>query len=295
LAATAGRVKGGAFAVIAMGKLGGREMTAGSDLDLVFVYEVPAGVETSDGPKPQPTSVYFARLAQRLIAALTVQTSDGGLYEVDMRLRPTGNKGPVAVSLDSFHRYYLTREAWTWERLALTRARVITAPEPLRHNVEQTIRQALTGETEPAQLAADVKDMRSKIAAQFSGKSRWDLKFAAGGLVDIEFLAQYLQLRHGKELPEILDQNTLTALERSRRAGILAPEDADVLLAAAKLQHALTQVLRIAIDGVLDPGKASFGLKALLTRAAGLADFAALERELFSLQNSAHAIFERML
>ena len=100
LSLSAGRVNGGAFAVIAMGKLGGREMNAGSDLDLIFVYDAPAAVEASDGAKPLPVSTYYARLAQRLISALTVATAEGGLYDVDMRLRPTGNKGPVAVSLE---------------------------------------------------------------------------------------------------------------------------------------------------------------------------------------------------
>lgn len=295
LAQSAGRVKDSAFAVIALGKLGGREMTAGSDLDLVFVYDVPGAVETSDGPKSLPSSVYFARLAQRLIAALTVRTSDGALYDVDMRLRPTGNKGPVAVSLDSFDRYYLTREAWTWERLALTRARVIAGPRDLRDRLEHTIHRALTNEIDQARLAADVKDMRARIAAQFAGKSRWDLKFAAGGLVDIEFATQYLQLRHARDVPQILEQNTLMALERLRSADILAQGDADALLAAAKLEHALTQVLRIALDDVLDPAAASSGLKTLLARVGGSADFAALERNLFSLQFQAHAIFERVI
>ena len=113
LAASAGRIAGAGFAVVAMGKLGGREMTASSDLDLVFVYEVPPGVEASNGPRPLSPSLYFARLAQRLIAALTTPTAAGTLYEVDMRLRPTGNKGPVAVSLKSFADYHAS-ESWTW-------------------------------------------------------------------------------------------------------------------------------------------------------------------------------------
>ncbi|HEY0301139.1 MAG TPA: bifunctional [glutamine synthetase] adenylyltransferase/[glutamine synthetase]-adenylyl-L-tyrosine phosphorylase, partial [Rhizomicrobium sp.] len=119
LAETAGTIPGGAFAVVAMGKLGGREMTAGSDLDLIFVYDVSDSAEHSDGPRPLPVIVYYARLAQRFIAALTAHTAAGGLYDVDMRLRPTGNKGPAAVSLASFARYH-AGESWTWERLALT-------------------------------------------------------------------------------------------------------------------------------------------------------------------------------
>src|SRR6185312_12060537 len=134
LAESAGRMPGGAFAVIAMGKLGGREMTAASDLDLIFIYDAPPDAET-DGPKNLSAVVYYARLAQRLISALTTPTAAGTLYEVDMRLRPTGNKGPVAVSLESFNRYHAS-ESWTWEHMALTRARVICAPPASREKIE---------------------------------------------------------------------------------------------------------------------------------------------------------------
>ncbi|HEX3673142.1 MAG TPA: bifunctional [glutamine synthetase] adenylyltransferase/[glutamine synthetase]-adenylyl-L-tyrosine phosphorylase, partial [Rhizomicrobium sp.] len=210
LALSAGRAPG-AFAVIAMGKLGGRELTASSDLDLIFVYDAPSGAEASDGAKPLPLSVYYMRLAQRLIAALTVPTGAGVLYEVDMRLRPTGNKGPVAVSLETFARYH-AEESWTWERMALTRARVVAAPDVLRAGIEGVIRGTLTGSSDAAKLAADAADMREKIAAQFPGKSLWDLKYAPGGLVDIEFIAQMLQLREGKA--QIFDTNTMAALEK---------------------------------------------------------------------------------
>ena len=125
-----------------MGKLGGREMTASSDLDLVFVYDVPPGVEDSDGAKPLPPTLYFARLAQRLIAALTTPTAAGTLYEVDMRLRPTGNKGPAAVSLKSFVDYHAS-ESWTWEHMALTRARLMAGPESLWRRLDEEIRRRL--------------------------------------------------------------------------------------------------------------------------------------------------------
>ncbi len=216
LAETAGRIPGAQFAVVAMGKLGGREMTAGSDLDLIFVYDVPDGVEASDGPRPVPVIVYYARLAQRFIAALTVHTAVGGLYEVDMRLRPTGNKGPAAVSLASFARYH-AEESWTWERMALTRARAIAAPPRLAADVEAVIRKTLTTPAERSKLIADARDMREKLAAQFPGKNRWDLKFAPGGLVDIEFIAQALQLvRRESGHPGALDTNTIAALQEAR-------------------------------------------------------------------------------
>ncbi|MGH6871981.1 MAG: bifunctional [glutamine synthetase] adenylyltransferase/[glutamine synthetase]-adenylyl-L-tyrosine phosphorylase [Rhizomicrobium sp.] len=294
LAAASGHISGGAFAVIAMGKLGGREMTAASDLDLIFVYDAPADVETSYGAKPLPVSLYYGRLAQRLIAALTAPTAAGVLYEVDMRLRPTGNKGPVAVSLETFSRYH-AGESWTWERMALTRARVISAPDSLRTDVEAVIRGTLSTPADATELAADARDMRGKIAAQFPGKSVWDLKYARGGLVDIEFVAQMLQLRDAHAFPEVLDVNTIAALEKLAAYGALSAADAQTLLSTARTENALSQVLRIAVDGTLEPGEASSGLKSLLAHAAGAQDFAGLEASLRDAQRRVRAIFDRVM
>src|SRR6185503_11399671 len=203
LAAQAGAIPGAEFAVIAMGKLGGREMTASSDLDLVFVYDVPEGVESSDGTRPLSPTLYFARLAQRLISALTTPTGAGTLYEVDMRLRPSGNKGPAAVSLKTFADYH-ERESWTWEHLALTRARLVAGPQALRAKIEAEIARRLTMARPKDRILADARDMREKIAAQYPGHNHWDLKYAPGGLIDIEFLAQTLQLIHAAAHPDIL-------------------------------------------------------------------------------------------
>ena len=268
----ASRVEGGRFAVIAMGKLGGLEMNAASDLDLIFVY---------DAPDMSAAVLHYARLAQRLIVALTALTGAGGLYEVDMRLRPTGNKGPVAVSLESFRRYHES-EAWTWERLALTRARAIAGSPELGREVEAVIRAALLAKSDDVKLVSDARDMREKLTGQFPGKSRWDLKFAPGGLVDIEFVAQTLQLQRG-----VFDTNTTAALEKL--GGL------DVLIEASSFQHALMQVLRIAVDGTLDPAQATPGLKALLARTGDANDFAELEARLAELQTQAHAMFEGVM
>ncbi len=293
LAESAGRMPRGAFAVIAMGKLGGREMSAASDLDLIFVYDAPEDAQT-DGAKKLPAVVYYARLAQRFIAALTTPTAAGTLYEVDMRLRPTGNKGPVAVSLESFMRYH-AGEAWTWEHLALTRARVVAAPEPLREQVEATIRKALASRIDDARLFADARDMRQRLATEFPGKNCWDLKFAPGGLVDIEFIAQTLQLHAAPQMPETLDPNTIAALQKLTRAGVLAGPDAAALIDAAELESALTHVLRIAVEGTLDPATATPGLKTLLMRADGSENFEALELRLADAQMAVREIFGRVM
>ncbi|HWC63607.1 MAG TPA: bifunctional [glutamine synthetase] adenylyltransferase/[glutamine synthetase]-adenylyl-L-tyrosine phosphorylase, partial [Rhizomicrobium sp.] len=293
LAAGAGRVRDAGFTVIAMGKLGGREMTASSDLDLVFVYDMPPGVENSDGAKPLPASLYFARLAQRLIAALTTPTAAGTLYDVDMRLRPTGNKGPAAVSLKSFVDYHAS-ESWTWELMALTRARVVAGPDALGRRVQDAIRRRLTAAPSRPEILADVREMREKVAAQYPGRSIWDLKYAPGGLMDIEFIAQTLQLLHAHARPDILDTNTIRALTKIAEAGFLGSADATLLREAADLHQALTQTLRIALDEPLNPDEATPALKSLLARAGGAADFAELETRLGRLQEAVRAVFLRL-
>ncbi len=216
-----GRVPGGAAAVLAMGKLGGREMTASSDLDLIVVYDFDPEAVQSDGARPLSATQYYTRLTQRLIAALSAPTAEGTLYEVDMRLRPSGQKGPVATQLSSFVEYQ-AKEAWTWEHLALTRARVLTGPPQLRQRVEAAVRAALTDPVDPAKITADVLDMRNRIAAEKGTENIWELKQVRGGLVDLEFIAQYLQLIHGPAHPEVLDQNTLAAFQKLQAAGVLA-------------------------------------------------------------------------
>lgn len=294
LAESHGKVSGGSFAVIAMGKLGGAEMTAASDLDLIFVYDVPPGTEASDGSKPLPVSLYYGRLAQRLIAALTVPTAEGSLYEVDMQLRPTGNKGPVAVSLESFTRYHAS-ESWTWERLALTRARVIAGSPALASAVRDVIRHTLCRRSDKEAIRVDAADMRRKVAALYPGKNAFDLKYVRGGLMDIDFTAQTLELQYAQHDPAILAQATLVALARLKAEHILPEADAIVLRAAADLQFCLLQVLRIAVDGPLDPAAATPGLKALLARAGGVERFENLERLLSDLQHRAHEVFVRLI
>jgi len=294
LASRAGIVEDGSFCIVAMGRLGGREMTSASDLDLIFIYDAPPHAESSSGPRRMPVMVYYAKLAQRLIAALTVQTAEGGMYEVDMRLRPTGNKGPAAVSRESFERYNL-EDAWTWERLALARARVIAGPPQLANGIKQIIRDSLTRKMDPGRLAFDVRDMRRKLESQFPARGPWDLKFARGGLVDIEFIVEFFQLRHAWEAPDILEPNTISALERLREAGFLPEADAETLIGTARLELDLLQILRMAVTGAFDPQHATPAMKALLLRATGAEDFTALENRLVRAQNATHAIFDKFL
>ena len=274
-----GRVPGGGAVVVAMGKLGGRELSASSDLDLIVVYDFDPSATQSDGEKPLAPSQYYARYTQRLIAHLSAPTAEGTLYEVDMRLRPSGQKGPVAAQLSTFREYQAT-EAWTWEHLALTRARVITGPPGLRSAVEAAIRDTLVRPRDRAVISKDVQDMRARIAADKGTDRIWDLKQVRGGLVDLEFIAQHLQLIHAAAHPEVLDQNTLAAYRKLAEAGVLSGADAERLTQATRLLHNLNQILRLCLEEPFDPATAPSGLKALLARAGDAPDFATLEGEL---------------
>jgi len=274
---------------LALGKLGGREMTATSDLDLILLYDHAEGA-SSDGRRPLAGPQYFARFTQRLIAALSAPTAEGRLYDVDFRLRPSGRAGPLATHIAGFERYQ-REEAWTWEHMALTRGRVIVADGSLRARSEGAIRAVLELPREPSKLRSDVAEMRERVAREKGGEGAWDLKLAPGGLLDVEFLAQTLQLAHAHARADCLSTNTEEALIRLGRAGLLPPDDADSLIEACQLQHALTQILRVCLETPFDPASASPGLKALLARAGGLPDFAALDAHLREVQARVRQLF----
>ncbi|MEE4015745.1 bifunctional [glutamine synthetase] adenylyltransferase/[glutamine synthetase]-adenylyl-L-tyrosine phosphorylase [Roseibium sp. FZY0029] len=290
-----GTVPGGNVAVLAMGKLGGREMTAASDLDLILLYEAPEDVKQSDGNRPLAITQYYTRLTQRLVTALSAPTAEGSLYEVDFRLRPSGNAGPLATNLDGFIAYQ-KKEAWTWEHMALTRGRVIASTTPeFKQKIVDSISGTLVQSRDLTKLADDVRTMRARIEKEKGTKDVWDLKQVAGGLVDIEFLSQFLQLAHARENPEILAQSTEQALELLRDAGFLTLGDAGLLLEALRLYHRLTQVLRLALSGKFVPAEAPRGVLDLLVQASGSPTFARLEAELADLQAKVRETFVRLI
>lgn len=293
-AETHGRIAGQETAVIAMGKLGGREMTAASDLDLILIYDFDGDKPDSDGQRSLQGSQYFARLTHRLISAFTTRTNSGVLYEIDMRLRPSGRSGPVATSLGSFADYQ-DAEAWTWEHLALTRARFISGSPEFRRRVEDAISSVLRRPRDRRIIANDVLEMREAIGAEKGDKDIWDIKHAKGGLVDVEFIAQFLQLIHAHEMPDILDTNTARVLDNALRLGVLAQADADVLRPAIRLYQDMTQVLRLCLSSRFDPATAGEDLLRLLTRAADEPEFSALEARLRETQDDVRAVFLKIL
>ncbi len=289
-----GEVPGGDIAVVAMGKLGGREMAATSDLDLIAIYEFEGNAAVSDGTRPLDGVRYYTRVCQRLISALTAPTAEGPLYEVDMRLRPSGHAGPLATRLRSFVTYH-QESAWTWEKMALTRARVITGSPRMRKMVGDAIRDALCQTREAGATARDVVNMRERVFAELGSDALWDIKHGRGGLVDLEFIAQALQLIHAPENPGLLDANTHDALEKLTRADVISQAMGNDLAAAADCFHNLTQVLRIAISGTFNPDAVPETLKSRLARAVDAPSFSVVERDLAETKIRVEAAFNTLV
>ncbi len=289
-----GVVAGGEAAVVAMGKLGGREMTASSDLDLMLIYDFDETARASDGPTPLSPVLYYARLTQRLINALSAQTAEGELYEVDMRLRPSGNKGPIATRISSFIDYH-TASAWTWEKLALTRARSVAGDPGARNRIDGAIHEALCQKRDAKATAFDVAQMRRRIAEERGEADLWDLKNAPGGLVDLEFISQYLQIANAADVPECLDENVQASLQKLADVGLLEEGAARQLTDTGQLLGGLSQVLRLCLDTQFDPQNAPDGLKALLQRAADALDFSQLEYDLREAQEKVKTIYDQIV
>jgi glutamate-ammonia-ligase adenylyltransferase len=293
-AAEHGRIKGGRMVVVALGKFGSREMTAASDLDLILVYDFPADADESSGRKRLSPGVYYSRLTQRLIAALTAPTKAGRLYDVDMRLRPSGRQGPLATQLSSFKRYQQA-EAETWEHMALTRARVVAGDKSLAAEVAGTVRDTLTRKRDATKIARDAGAMRKLIAAEKGDKDVWDLKLVRGGLIDIEFIAQYLELAFAHRRPDILDVSTRNALEKAGAAGLITAEEAEVLIGAHRLYTDATQFMRLAMSGRFDPAKAAAGVKRRIAAASGFPDFEAFAAALDEARRQVRHAFEAIV
>ncbi len=236
-----GALPGGEMVVVLLGKAGGREMMAGSDLDLMLVYDHPEDAADSVGPRGVPASRWFTRAAHALVAALTAPGVSGPLYQVDMRLRPSGNKGPVAVSLPSFVRYH-AHDAWTWERMALLRARVVAGSPGLRARMEGAIRAAVAPRGDDAPVRADAAAMRGRMLRDLPPTGPWDVKLRPGGLVEVEFIAQALQLIHGAR-----STTTREALRGLGLAGALPGDDVAMLIRADRLWRTVQSMLRITL------------------------------------------------
>lgn len=288
-AATHGIVPGGAFAVVALGKLGARELTPTSDLDLVFLYHA-RNADQSNGGKPLAVSLYYQRLAQRLISSLTALTAEGELFQVDMRLRPSGNKGPVANEFSGFLDYQRT-EAWTWEHMALTRARVVAGTPEFRTRIRLAIRDVLAAPRDAAKLRSDIADMRRRTRKEKPGTGTLEIKDRSGGLVDIEFVTQYRLLLNAPVRPDLLTGNTVDALERLAGAGLMPALDAARLIRAAKLWQGLQTMMRLIGVRGTEPQDLPAAVQAVLVRTTGAVDFPGLVTDIAGAAEDAAALY----
>ncbi len=289
-----GRMKRGAVALVAMGKLGGREMTATSDVDLILLYDFDEAAPQSSGQRSLHGSQYYTRLTQRLVAALSAPTAEGTLYSVDFRLRPSGKSGPLATHIEAFAAYQ-AKDAWTWERMALTRARVVAGDRKLMKRAGDDIRAILTQSRDAKKTIADIAEMRAMVEEAKGGEGAWDLKQAPGGIVDIEFIAQALLLTNAHRRPALIATETEAMLSAAAAAGVLKPDDAAVLQPALGLYQALIQMIRLCLDTPFNPETAPRALLDRLAQAGELPDFATLDAHVRATEKSVRTIFERLI
>ena len=280
-----GTVAGGGMAVVLLGKGGGREMLAGSDLDLMLVYDHAEGAAESDGPRRLAASQYYIRAAHAVVGALTAPGVDGALYAVDMRLRPSGNKGPVAVSLASFRHYHAT-DAWTWERMALTRARVVTGSPALRHAIEQAMDVAMDA-ADPKAIRPDAAAMRARMLRDLPPHGPWDVKLMPGGQIEVEFVVQTALLLTQSARPA---QTVRVAIARLAEAGALPAADAVILTEADRLWRTIQGLLRITVGSRPPPALPEPAMDALLG-ATGICDAAAFHARMTQLAADVRGVF----
>ena len=271
--------------VLGMGSLGAGMLNTGSDLDLIVIYD-PANVNISQGPRQLATRSYYARLTQAMITALTVPMAQGRLYEVDMRLRPSGNQGPVATSWASFQDYQ-RHNAWVWEHLALTRADYVAGPSDLGQDIETFRRSILNSFCDAKTVLAEVASMRARIATAKPPESIWDPKIGAGRMQDIELFAQAGALLNGSPARE-----TMSGLQACVAHGLIDDADRQVLQASYDKCWALQLASRLLSNGVLRPEDIGEGAIAFVCRTMGYENLITLEFALVEHFEAAKDVIE---
>jgi glutamate-ammonia-ligase adenylyltransferase len=279
----------GSLVIVGMGKLGAGELNYNSDLDLIFLYDAtPDREEPGDQITAQE---FFTKLAQRLISVLQVQTREGYVYKIDTRLRPSGRSGSLVSSLASFARYHHT-SSQLWERQALIKARVVAGDLALKRPVEEMLEQFAYGGTIDAAGVAEIDRLRSRMEQELAKEwtGRFNIKTGRGGIVDIEFLVQMLQLRYGQRLPALRQRATLPALEALYACGILAEEDYRTLTQGYRFLRTLENRLRIEQDQPVEALEGDGGHLIALARRLGYEGEDAAGRLLADYQGQREAI-----
>ena len=287
-AAKHGAPPGRGAVVLGMGSLGAGRLNAGSDLDLIVIYDAD-GAEGSDGLRPLPTRPYYAKLTQALVTAITAQMAEGRLYEVDMRLRPSGRQGPVATSLTAFQDYQLT-EAWTWEHLALTRARVIAGDAALGEQVERFRADLLRAKSTGATIRADVADMRDRIAAAKPAQGDWDAKIGPGRLQDVELTAQMLALLAGSAARDLAGQIGAGVV-----SGQIDAAQGRALLDAVALFWQVQAAARLLVGDILAPDDIGEGGRRFVLRDTGQGSIGGRLAEMVATGQAARDVTDGLL
>lgn len=279
-----GRPPGRGAVVVAMGSLGAGRLHAASDLDLIVIYD-GQDVEGSDGKRPLATRPYYARLTQAMVTAITAPMAEGRLYEVDMRLRPSGGQGPVATAFSGFEAYQM-EQAWTWEHLALTRARVVAGEAALARDVEAVRERVIAAKAVGTNVAANVGDMRRRIAGVKAQDGAWDAKIGVGRLQDVELAGQMVALQAGQTARETAQQVA---------AGGLDAADSAALLGAAGLCWTVQAAAQLVVGGGLDTDKLGEGGLRFILRETGADDLAVLSDRMADVSARASAVIDRLV
>ncbi|HEU5047026.1 MAG TPA: bifunctional [glutamine synthetase] adenylyltransferase/[glutamine synthetase]-adenylyl-L-tyrosine phosphorylase [Rickettsiales bacterium] len=277
------------LAVIALGRLGARELTFGSDIDMVFVYDSEV-----QNPLLPPQHSIYNKLSQRFISSVTSLTREGRLYEIDTRLRPSGGDGALAVGVGAFEKYF-RESAWTFELMAFTRARVITGHPMLREQVQRIITENIRRPHTAPALAQDIKTLRAKITREFGSDNIWNLKYVHGGLMDLDFLAQYFVLLHAEKNPEVIAGSTGVVLRNLMGRKLIEEKMGRALREAHEFFTSLFALLRLCGGGVLDEATAPDGLKHLIAARLELEDFTAVRTALLDSIATVKQYFEEII
>ncbi len=290
-----GRISGGRVAIIGLGKLGSLELTASSDVDVILLYAYDDGCEESDGAKPLDPVRYYTRLTQRLIAALSAPTGEGVLYEVDLRLRPSGNKGPVATNVRAFRKYQ-EEEAWVWEHMALSRARFIAGDGGLKCEAEAVFADVLNRKRDVFATAKEVAAMRQRIADEKPPANIWDLKLIDGGIIDIEFIAQFLRLQASAfGLTDVKTHTGTKEVIQELAPRMIGEQNAITLIETLSLLTNISQFVRLCLDEKFDPDTSPIAFQELMLNGIDFPDMARLEAHLVFVTGAVHGIFARTI
>lgn len=291
---THGVIPGGTFSVIGLGRLGSREMTFHSDIDLIFVYDAKNADVISNGVKPLNVSVYYNRLSQRLVNTLAAMDKEGRLYDVDTRLRPSGGQGSLAVSYSGLEQYF-NESAWTFEHMALTKARLVAGSEALNKKLTQFIASQLTKPCDKEKLLADALEMRERIEKNHGTKDIWNIKYIRGGIIDLDFIAQYLLLLHAHETPKATPGSAVEIYQWLKEQRLIDKAVADELIDADGFLNQIFNMLRLSCDNDFNEATALPGLKKILCESVQISDFETLKEKLITVEERVSRQYNALL